>query len=865
MAESANNPALSAAFREDDRRQRVLHSKIGCVLALVLMPAGVALDWFVYPDHMLALFASRMICDVAVLAVLALLFTKFGEKHIRVLGIAWALLPAASISWMIWYMEGAQSPYYAGLNLVIIAVSLLMPWTLAEVLSTCAITLLFYVLACAFGPVGPDGFVWREFANNVYFVLTTAVICSTASFFLSRLRFQDWRNRHELARSNDELAESYEKLSEMDRVKSQFFANVSHELRTPLTLIIAPLEDLLKSGGTGKPNLDETLRIARDNGLRLLRLINDLLDLVRLDEKGAELNFTSENLSALVPGVINSAAHLAKAKGLTLNVDVRDNGVTSLVDANAIEKVLLNLFTNAVKFTPTGGTIDVLLSAENGRAVIEIKDSGIGIAPADLPRIFDRFGQLDSSSTRKYSGVGIGLALSRDLVEAHHGKLEAISAPERGTTMRIELPLGGEGGAAATPDTSDALSEVHRAARRALTMEDASQTDELPIIGANGRTILLVEDEPDMRRFLASLLARKYRVVQAANGLKGYELAVREKPELALLDLMLPGMDGLDLCSKLRETPGLESLKIVLLTARTDEKAKLDALERGANDFLTKPFSSLEVAKRLDNLLRSAELEDNLRSTNKQLEHTIRTLRETEAQLIQSEKVNALGTLSAGLLHEINNPLNFTLTAVQVAKGDIDENDANMREMLEDIEQGMQRIRDIVSDLRSFAYPERADNQSRFAFRKALEVALRLCAHELKDCKVELEVQPDLELAGAENQIVQVLINLLTNAAKATQRTSAHRPREIKLSACDRNGSVHISLRDNGIGISKEALRKVFDPFYTTGEPGQGMGLGLSICHTIIKSHGGTIEVNSSEGHWTEVSVDLPSVRQEQR
>ncbi|MCA8914426.1 MAG: response regulator [Planctomycetes bacterium] len=859
---------MLAAFKEDDRRQRVTHSKIGCVLALVLMPAGFVLDWFVYPNDLWLLFSGRLLCDVGVLAVLGLLFTSFGERHIRTLGIAWALLPAAAISWMIWYEGGPMSSYYAGLNLVIIAVSLLMPWTLAEVLLTCSITLGFYVAACTPGLVGafdtPEHgqVALKAFANNVYFVSLTAIICATASFFLSRLRFQDWRNRHELADSNNQLAASYEKLAEVDRAKSEFFANVSHELRTPLTLIIAPLQELLKSGGTGKATLDETITIARDNALRLLRLINDLLDLVRLDEKGANLKFSPENLSTLVPGVITSAAHLAKAKGLHLGVNVPEGEVISPVDANAMEKVLLNLFTNAVKFTPTGGRIDIELSEADGKAVIEVKDSGIGIASTDLPRIFDRFGQLDSSSTRKYSGVGIGLALSRDLVEAHNGTLHAFSEPEHGTTMRIELPLGRGDGVAAEPDVQDALSEVHRAAQRSLTLEDNS-TDELPVVGAAGRTVLLVEDEPDMRRFLVSLLAKTYRVVQAADGLTGYDLAVREKPELALLDLMLPGMDGLDLCSKLRETPGLESLKIVLLTARTDEASKLDALERGANDFITKPFSSLEVRKRLDNLLRSAELEDNLRTTNRRLESAIRTLRETEAQLIQSEKINALGTLSAGLLHEINNPLNFTLTAIQLAKGDIDDDDAGMREMLDDIEQGMQRIRNIVSDLRSFAYPERAANQGMFSFNKALEVALRLCAHELKDCNLELKVADDLRFMGAENQIVQVLINLLTNAAKATERTSAERPREIKLSACDKNENVRITVRDNGVGISKEALRNVFDPFYTTGEPGQGMGLGLSICHTIIKSHGGEISLSSEQGHWTEVSIDLPLHRQE--
>lgn len=871
MAEQRVTGKLNLAYMEDDRRQRVLHSKIGCVLALVLMPAGLALDLFVYPDYWGALLTSRLICDVGVGIILALLFTRFGEKHIRVLGVSWALLPCIAISWMIWYREGEHSSYYAGLNLVIIAVSLLMPWTLVEVMATCALTLLFYMLAVAFHHWMPPAnavesldFSMSAFSNNVYFIALTAVICSTGSLFTGRLRFQDWRNRHELNQRNSELNASYSKLAELDRLKSQFFANVSHELRTPLTLIIAPLDEVMKSGGTGREDLDETIRIARENGLRLLRLINDLLDMVRLDEKGAELHKQQEDLCTFVPGIINSAAHLAKAKGLSLDVRVPDSAILCVLDTNALEKVLLNLFTNAVKFTPTGGTISIEVRTEAESAVIEVRDTGIGIATEDLPRIFNRFGQLDSSSTRKYSGVGIGLALSRDLVEAHGGTLVADSAVGEGTTMRVTLPLREDAtvSAQSADESTDAIAEVHRAARRSLTMTTEASTAELPVLGDSARTILLVEDEPDMRRFLASFLSREFRVVQAADGLRGYELAVREKPVLAILDLMLPGVDGLDLCAKLRATPGLETLRIVMLTARTDERSKMEALERGANDFLTKPFSSLEVRKRINNLVRGAELEESLRRTNQDLETALRNLRETEAQLIQSEKVNALGTLSAGLLHEINNPLNFTMTAIQIAQGELDGSNDELKETLEDIEQGMKRIRDIVSDLRSFAYPERADNQDDFDVQKAVEVALRLAGHELKDCSVKTDIEPGLRAYGAQNQVVQVLINLLTNAAKATAGSES---REISVSGCDRNGRAVIKVRDNGVGIPESSRSKVFDPFYTTGEPGHGMGLGLSICHTIVKSHGGSITIQSSEGDWTEVSFDLPLQVQEQR
>jgi len=847
---------LAAAYLDDDRRQRVLHSKIGCLLALVLMPAGIALDWAVYPEQVGELLASRLLCDLGVLVVLGLLFTKFGARHIRVLGIAWALLPCAAISWMIYATRGETSPYYAGLNLVIIAVSLLMPWTVKEVLATCAITVGFYLAAVggyhATAEASNVTLEGRVLFNNLYFISLTALITGTGSFFTGRLRYQDWRNRHQLNQRNEELNESYRKLAELDRLKSQFFANVSHELRTPLTLIIAPLEELLGRGGTGQPHADGMLTIARDNALRLLRLINELLDLVKLDEKGADIRPTRNDLSATVPGMVSSMTHLAHAKGLELSVAAGPAELFASVDADALEKIVLNLVTNAIKFTPGGGKVEVSLAGEGGNAVVRVRDTGIGISAADLPRIFDRFAQLDSSSTRKYSGIGIGLALARGLAEAHGGTLTAESELGVGTVMSLKLPLAGTETAVQLASTPDALSEIHGKARRALTVT-TKQPD--AVQGTGEQLVLVVEDEPDMRQFVTGLLSDNCRVAQAADGLQGLRMAQELRPQLAVLDLMLPGLDGLDLCEKLRADPEMQGLKIILLTARADEASKLTALKRGANDFLTKPFSSIELKTRVANLLAAAALERQLVNTNEELRRTLDTLRATEAQLIQSEKINALGTLAAGLLHEIYNPLNFSLAAIQIALRD-SEGQAELQDTLKDIHQGMSRITEIVGGLRTFAHPEQHLNRRPVSLADAVTTARRIAGAELVGCQVVQDVNPESRVLGSEGQIVQVLINLLTNAARATREKPQ---REIRISSETQNGITYLRVRDNGVGIAQSELSKVFDPFFTKQEPGQGMGLGLTICQTIARNHGGQISIESVQGDWTEVTLELPS------
>jgi two-component system sensor histidine kinase PhcS len=228
--------------------------------------------------------------------------------------------------------------------------------------------------------------------------------------------------------------------------------------------------------------------------------------------------------------------------------------------------------------------------------------------------------------------------------------------------------------------------------------------------------------------------------------------------------------------------------------------------------------------------------------------------------------MSGLGNIAAGLLHEINNPLNYTLTAIEVARQiSSPQGDEDLEETLHDIEEGMGRIRDIVTDLRTFAYPEHDGKKEDFSLDDALNSALNLVAHELEGVSLIKEIDDECIVQGYKTQLVHVFINLLVNSTQATRNVSQKRAPEIKVSWKQMKSSVEISIWDNGIGIQEQNLSKIFDPFFTTRAVGQGMGLGLSICHTIVANHGGTIEAESKEGEWARISFGLPSAGQIQK
>jgi len=695
----------------------------------------------------------------------------------------------------------------------------------------------------------------------------------------------DERTR-ELAESKHQLEESYQKLQELDQIKSKFFANISHELRTPITLILAPTEMMLNRN-LGKLTKDQEkyLTIMQTNSLRLLKLINNLLDLAKIDAGKMELYYNRADFSTYVSGVVFSVSPMAEKKSLALRF-TSDEGIPEFFfDADKIEKVILNLVFNALKFTERG-EIAVSCTYQENQVLVKVSDTGIGIPKEHMPKLFSRFSQADSSSSRRYEGTGIGLALAKELVELHHGKIWAESEEGRGTTFFFTIPiytrLEDVPGAldrrtemVPVPEKRreedwDKSLEVQADYTEAGVVQEPTSIQEEPDVASDGKNlhrILLVDDNPDMLSYIASQLKDDYQLLFAKNGREGVDRAKSNVPDLIISDVMMPYKDGYQLCREIKEEPRTCHIPIILLTAKTDLSTKIEGLEHGADDYLTKPFHSQELRARVRSLLNLRKLEREIQLRSQQLEETLRELKETQSQLVQSEKMAALGLLVAGVAHEINNPVSFAKGSLFIVRRSLEQlkqadrlSPAEMTELLKDIEtsvgiikNGLDRTENIIRNLKNFV---RKDEEvlKQFDIHEGFESTLQLFNHEVSHritIHREFGTVPPIE--AIPGQINQAFMNVVQNAVQAIPDRG-----EIFIKTEQIDSVVRISIRDTGTGIAEKDLPRIFDPFFTTKEVGKGTGLGMTITYKIIESHHGKIEVKSQPGSGTEVLISLP-------
>lgn len=444
-----------------------------------------------------------------------------------------------------------------------------------------------------------------------------------------------------------------EAFAEIDRAKTLFFSNVSHEFRTPLTLMLAPLEDALSAGQGLTHEQRERLEVVHRNSLRLLKLVNTLLDFSRIEAGRIQACYQPTDLSALTADLTSVFRSLIERAGLRLNIACPQLSEPAYVDRGMWEKIVFNLISNAFKFT-FAGEIEVALREANGKVELLVRDTGTGIPPDDLPHLFERFYRVKGDNGRTFEGSGIGLALVQELARLHGGTVRVESLVGHGSTFTVTVPLGknhlpqdridAESKVAST-DLSGGEAYILEAQRWLPASESASgEIQAASLISApNGARyrnadsdkaslILLADDNADMRDYLRRLLLNEYEVVAVADGRSALESARRQRPDLVLADVMMPRLDGFGLLRELRSDENLNTIPVILVSARAGEESRIEGLDAGADDYLVKPFSARELLARVGSHIAMARM----RHQAAELERRLRAEAEHRAAIVDS-------------------------------------------------------------------------------------------------------------------------------------------------------------------------------------------------------------------------------------
>ncbi len=656
------------------------------------------------------------------------------------------------------------------------------------------------------------------------------------------------------ARAKQHVRERAQALAELDRAKTVFFSNISHELRTPLTLLLAPLDDVL-----ARTTLDAAdrnlLEIARRGGGRLLKLVNSLLEFSRIEAGRIEASYEATDLASLTTDLASVFRSALERGGVALTLDCPQLPEEVFVDRDMWEKIVLNLVSNAFKFT-VAGEVRVTQQVSGDRIQLEVSDTGCGVAPEDLPQLFVRFFRGRASQARTHEGSGIGLSLVHELVKLHGGGIEARSEVGVGTTITIRIPRGSahlprerlgfrksleRARTGALPFVEEALGWLPDGAQDAVPESSPQRQMSASAAPSSDNCVkarvLVVDDNADMRGYLTRLLGERWQVETASDGATALQCIQQDAPDLVIADVMMPMMDGFDLLRAIRGNQTIAKVPVMLLSARAGEEASAEGLRAGADDYVIKPFTARELMARVESRLAHARIHAAERSAREAAEQANR----------------ARDVFFTMLSHELRTPLMAVLAWTALLKGDKLDPDEGVH-ALELIERNARVQRRLVDDLldisRIITGRLRIDPRPVVSLAQMISTVVDSFrpAASAKNLTVGTSLETDAGIiSGDSERLQQVVWNLLSNAIRFTPPGG-----RIQLSYARRDPNVELLVCDTGQGIAPEALPHLFERYWQGASlerrsRGQGLGLGLAIAHRIIELHGGSITA-SSEG-----------------
>jgi signal transduction histidine kinase len=663
------------------------------------------------------------------------------------------------------------------------------------------------------------------------------------------------------ARAKQHVRERAQALAELDRAKTVFFSNISHELRTPLTLLLGPLEELL-----ARTSLEEAdrklLEIARRGGGRLLKLVNSLLEFSRLEAGRIDASYEPSDLATLTTDLASVFRSAFERAGVALTLDCPKLPEDVFVDRDMWEKIVLNLVSNAFKFT-LEGEVRVAQRAVGEHIELQVSDTGCGVAAEDLPHLFERFFRGRTPQARTHEGSGIGLSLVQELVKLHGGSIEASSELDVGTTITLRIPRGSahlpadrigarrtleRARIGALPFVEEALGWLPNSER--IAMSDPRHDGSQACLSDGERArVLVVDDNADMRSYLSGLLGERWHVETEPDGAAALERIRRNPPDLIIADVMMPVMDGFGLLRAIRAGDATSKVPVMLLSARAGEEASAEGLRAGADDYVTKPFSARELLARIESRLAHARL------------HAA----ERRGREAAEEANRARDVFFTMLSHELRTPLMAVLAWTALLKGNkLDPEEAV--HALDLIERNARVQRRLVDDLldisRIVTGRLRIDPRPIASLAQMINTVVDSFrpAAAAKSLSVETALESEAGVVNGDSErLQQVVWNLLSNAIRYTPPGG-----RIQLSYQRRGDKAELLVRDTGQGIPAEALPHLFERYWQgintqRRSQGQGLGLGLAIAHRIVMLHGGEIAATSEgEGRGATFTVRLP-------
>ena len=678
------------------------------------------------------------------------------------------------------------------------------------------------------------------------------------------------RDITERKRTEEERARLHSELKKLLADQKRFYTNLSHELRTPLALILGPAEKLIASeavGSDARADLDGIVRNART----LARHVNDLLDVARVEAGQMGLDRDQVDAARLVRAIVSNFEFAAAERKVKLLVETPES-LSWALDAGKLQRIVLNLLSNALKFTPPQGTIRVALEVEGGEGevptlVLKVADSGPGIAPEHREEVFVRFRQLESASNK--GGTGLGLAIAKDFVELHGGRISVEQAPEGGALFRVAIPAAAPASGAAAVEV---LVDVRSAAEDLRPRAHPSVT-----VRPGAPTVLVVEDNAEMRGFIRDVLSQEVSVALASGAWEGLEQARALHPDLVVTDLMMAGGSGEELVRAVREDPDLEDLPIVVLSAKADDSLRVRLLRDGVQDYLVKPFSAEELRARVLGLVATKRARDVLRRELNSRAKDVGTLAEElaerkrelegslEAARIARETAERANRAKGNFLALVSHELRTPLAAVQL-QAQLLERDPNSSERART---AVPRI--VAASGRLATLVEALLEQARIASgrivlqRRATDLR-RLVGEVLEEMRpqaavkgIELALDAPRELGDlyTDPRFVRIIVaNLVGNAVKFTN-SGAVRTR-IASTPIDQT----IEVTDTGPGIPPSEQSRIFEAFEQLdsieSKHVPGVGLGLALVRELSAAIGATVELKSEVGAGSSFRVVIP-------